>query len=435
MRLSNLVILCATSALVAAGCGTPAAPGQPGTDAGGGATDAGTSTDGDAGATDGGGAGDGGPANVTWYRDVLPIVQSSCQGCHLEGGVAPFALETYADGFAMHDAIAVAVGARTMPPWMPDPSCNSYKDARRLTQADIDTIVTWASTGAQQGDPADAPAMAPPRPDLPWVDATLESGVDYLPNTANGPDDYHCFLLDPKLTSTKDVIGFDVVPGVRKQVHHVLLYSASYADAKAHDDATPGEGWTCFGGPETPNPSVVGAWVPGSPITQYPPNTGVRLLAGTAIVMQIHYNNSSSAAQPDRTQLRLQYAKAPVQKPAVIVPQAQSSFVIPPMSQGYSVTDTDAASPIAVQVYGVLPHMHNLGRSIKVSSAKGECFVDIPAWDFHWQQFYFFEQPITFTAGDRRVMTCTWDNPTAKTVTWGEGTGDEMCLNYAYVTY
>jgi hypothetical protein len=60
--------------------------------------------------------------------------------------------------------------------------------------------------------------------------------------------------------------------------------------------------------------------------------------------------------------------------------------------------------------------------------------VNIPRWDFHWQQLYFFQQPIQVSAQNTLKLTCTWDNFTSRTVTWGEGTEDEMCLNYFYVT-
>jgi hypothetical protein len=62
------------------------------------------------------------------------------------------------------------------------------------------------------------------------------------------------------------------------------------------------------------------------------------------------------------------------------------------------------------------------------------CLVDIPQWDFHWQQFFFYQQPLTVPASTSVKLTCTWDNPTDKTIVWGEGTEDEMCLSYFYLT-
>lgn len=380
-------------------------------------------------------SGDGGSAVPTWHRDVLPLVQTHCQGCHVEGAIGPFALQTYAQGAAMHAAIANAVQSRRMPPWMPSPDCNSYTDERRLTDAEIQIFVSWSAHGGPEGDPADAPASPPPPQGLPWVDATLDPGVDYIPSVQSGSDDYHCFIVDPALSQNQDVIGFDIVPGARRMVHHVLLYSAKRTDALNKDAQTPDTpGWTCFGGPETPQPSVVGGWVPGTPVTRYPEGTGIRLRSDQVLVMQVHYN-LTGGAEPDRTTVKLQYSKAPVAKVAQIFPQAIASFAIPPHSSGYSVEQTEEAVPVPVTIYGVLPHMHALGKSIRVEVAGGQCLVDIPKWDFHWQQFYMLKTPVQLQPGDSRQMRCGWDNPTDRTVTWGEGTADEMCLNYVYVTF
>ena len=91
--------------------------------------------------------------------------------------------------------------------------------------------------------------------------------------------------------------------------------------------------------------------------------------------------------------------------------------------------------PLNVNIHGGALHMHTLGKRIRVENTQtGQCFVNIPRWDFHWQQMYFFEQPVVVPAQATLKLTCTWDNYTDKAVTWGEGTEDEMCLNYFYTT-
>ena len=111
---------------------------------------------------------------------------------------------------------------------------------------------------------------------------------------------------------------------------------------------------------------------------------------------------------------------------------ANLGFSIPPNAVGYSST-FGGTSPVAVTIWGVLPHMHVKGRKIQVAVGNG-CLVDIPAWDFRWQQAYFFQTPLPITTGTALALTCTWDNPTASAVTWGESTSDEMCLSYLYLT-
>lgn len=376
---------------------------------------------------------------MTWYKDVLPIVQDHCQGCHTTGGIAPFPLLTYSDGQRMARQMSSAVVSRYMPPWMPSDDCQSFANSRRLTEDQIDTIYSWADDSAPEGNAADAPPPAMPPAALPWVDKTLDGGSSYMPNGAV-TDDYHCFVLDPMLGSDQTLIGYDFVPGVRSQVHHVLVYAGSLSEAKSKDAATPEAGYTCYGGPELTDPQLVAAWVPGSSATEFPATTGVPIKAGSGLVMQIHYNLANGAPQADRSQLKMQFAKQPVLRPAIITPLAQTDFSIPPASTGYSASNI-LTVPGNITLWGLAPHMHTLGRRARVEtvaqgSVPSTCLIDIPKWDFHWQQLYFYAgiSGLKVSAGTKVKLTCTWDNPGSSPIKWGESTSDEMCINYFYVT-
>lgn len=372
-------------------------------------------------------------AAVAYYPDVQALTQQHCESCHVPGGVAPFALVTFDDAKAQHEAMAAAVQARRMPPWLPSDACQALQGSRKLTDAEVATFVDWSKQGAPQGDPAKSIAYTPPDAGLPWIDLTLTPAAAYLP-VASDQDDYHCFALDPGLTTDQYLVGLDVVPGQRALVHHVLLYAVAAADAQAADDAQSGPGWTCFGGPGTgtAQPRVLGGWVPGSSAATFPPGTGIQMKAGEVVVMQVHYNLANGGPSPDQTSARLQLARGPVARPAALVPLADLGFAIPPNAVGYS-SSFGGPSPASFTLWGALPHMHVKGRKIQVAAGNA-CLVDIPAWDFRWQQLYFFQMPLQITAGTAFDLTCTWDNPTASTVTWGESTSDEMCLSYLYVT-
>jgi hypothetical protein len=372
-----------------------------------------------------------------WYHDVQPIVQSRCIGCHTAGGIAPFPLTSYEDAFFQNQTIAAAVQTRRMPPWMPAEACLPLRDARRLEPAEIDTIVSWSIAGAPAGDPGETPPPIAPPAGLGSVDARLDPGIDYVPHpdpAAHPHDDYHCFALDPGLTEDRDVVGIEVLPGQPSLVHHVLLFAVPPAAAAAADDAEPGPGWTCFGGPGvTAIPAIVGGWAPGSGPTRAPEGTGIPVAAGSALVMQVHYNLDHAAPIADRTIVQLQYASGRVSRPARVLPLADLGFAIPPGASGYR-TSVGVTFPQPATLWGLAPHMHTLGRHIRVEK-DGACLIDIPAWDFHWQQAYFLKDPLAIAAGSRVTLTCTWDNPTARTVMWGEGTSDEMCLSYLYLTF
>lgn len=377
-------------------------------------------------------------AQPTWSRDVLPVIQARCQGCHTAGGIAPFSLESYTEAAPHAAAIASYVESRTMPPWKADDACQPLKESRRLSDAELSVIVAWARGGAPEGDPAQARPNPNSLPSLPWVDAELSMASPYTPSAAR-PDDYRCFVIDPKLPGERDLIGYDIVPGQRSLVHHVLLYGVGRAEAERLDAAEPGPGYTCFGGPGSEGGlgTVYGAWVPGTSATQYPEGTGITMPTDNVIVMQIHYNTGHSDGHaheiaPDLSTIKLQLAKGRVEKPAVIFPIADLNFTIPPKTSNFTTT-VSFPFPAAATLYGMGPHMHTRGRKITVT-ADNTCLVNIPSWDFNWQQLYQFTTPLALKPGVRLKLSCTWDNASDKSVRWGEGTEDEMCLNYFYFT-
>jgi len=378
------------------------------------------------------GSPDAGAQVLPYYGQVQALFQRNCQGCHVTGGFAPFPLETYADARAHAAAIADAVGSRRMPPWKPAEGCRPLQGARRLPDADVATLVAWATGGTPEGDPGNAVSFSPPDGGLQWVDLTLAPDQPYAPKPSL-TDDYHCFLLDPHLTSDRYLVGVDVEPGQRPLVHHVLLFATTSQDALAADAADPDPGWTCFGGPGTPGtPRLLGGWVPGTEATRFPEGTGIPLKAGEVVVMQIHYNLAAGPGVPDSTRVQMQLAPGAVAKPAALLPFANLGFSIPAGATGYT-SSVQLGSPASGVLWGVLPHMHTKGRRVTVK-AGGSCLVDIPSWDFHWQQAYLFSTPVPITVGTELSLSCTWDNPTGAAVTWGEKTTDEMCLNYFYAT-
>ncbi|MGH3132372.1 MAG: monooxygenase, partial [Gaiellaceae bacterium] len=246
----------------------------------------------------------------SFERDVAPIIQQKCAGCHQSGGIAPFPLETAKQISSRASLIAAVVQAGLMPPWPPGRRSPSYvgEDERKLTARERATIVSWARAGGR----TDGPALRPvPRKPAPAADGEsllyLRMPAAYRPSAPKGTtDDYRCFLLDPKLSRDGSVTSARIVPGASKVVHHVILFRidrAQVGEAKRLDRRDAGQGWTCFGGTglslgssgaaiqEALNDaSWVAAWAPGWGGDRLPEGTGVPLPAGSQVVMQVHYN-------------------------------------------------------------------------------------------------------------------------------------------------
>lgn len=377
---------------------------------------------------------------VTYYEDVRPILAENCLGCHTDGGIAPFGLGTYEEARTVSERMMNATAARIMPPFLVDNSgdCGEYRDAAWLTDEEIETIAQWHRQSTPMGDPSTPEPEITARPVLDGDTVMLDPGVEYQPG-GERDDDYRCFLVDPP--GEGFVTGYQVHPGNSPIVHHVIVYAPSSASAGANavalDEGEDGPGYTCFGGPRVDAAPVV-LWAPGGGATNFPRGTGLELEPGTPLVMQIHYNRLAGDG-PDHTTVDLEIA--PSATPAYIVPIADPSFSLPPRMRSVSSSNEYSLSalPITVRAYGTFPHMHTRGTELTVERIDGDgamsCMTDVPRWDFNWQLAYWYETPISITPEDTIRITCTWNTMTSdETITWGEGTQDEMCLNYFYVS-
>jgi hypothetical protein len=389
----------------------------------------------------------GASSEVTFHRDVRPLLETHCAGCHVTGGIAPFALgfteSEWKDGTPSWAADAVkAVEERRMPPWMPDPECHELTGSRRLSDEDVDVFKAWADNKFAQGDESEYRAPNEQPLDLGPASVEIAPKEAYTPN-AKLSDDYRCFLLPHTFEEESFATASSVVPGVVHEVHHVILFGIDGAQAsvaQALDDKEAGPGYTCFGGPGVDGAANIGGWVPGM-VPNVAPDGAARVLPkGSRIIMQVHYNMAHAADQgvhADRTSTQLWLMKAG-EKPKyrlTTFPLANLDIKIA-AGDGNSVQTRMLTAPMEGTLVGVLPHMHTHGKRIEVTlkrDAGDMCLVRIPAWDFHWQQGYRYDAKayVELERGEPLELTCVYDNSQGKKdVYWGEGTSDEMCLNY-----
>lgn len=410
----------------------------------------------------------------TYEKDVKPIMEARCVGCHAKGGIAPFELTTFEQVSAMKDAVRLAVESRRMPPYLAGEGCTDYADDQRLSAEQIAAIGSWAEAGAPRGTPTGSATTTEAKQEsLPRVDLSLAMPVTYTPHAS--PDDYRCFVLDwPHQTDTY-VTGFHVKPGNARVVHHVIAFLIQPDKTQAVVDLDANEagpGYTCFGGPGGSNASLgwLGSWAPGSKASMYPDGTGLLVKPGSKVVLQVHYNTAAApdGQRDDQTSVELALADS-VQKRAWIMPWANPDWVrraqmpIPAGAKDVShswaldptqflgaITQQQLPSGQGFRVYAAGFHQHLLGSSgrLEINRADGtkECLLDVPRWDFHWQRNYRFAKTKLFKPGDTLGITCHWDNspdnqPVVGGVTqaprdanWGEGTADEMCLGIFYIS-
>jgi hypothetical protein len=378
-----------------------------------------------------------------FYGQVQKILNDNCVSCHGTdpSRLAPFALVSYEDAVAAATDFPMAydVMNRVMPPFYADQDgdCNSFRDAHWLDDTEMQTLVAWINGDKLEGDPAASVAPPPPPGGLPQTDRVVDLGAPFTVPTAT-PDYFACFVVDA-IGADKFVTGAHVKPGNLTVVHHVILYTM---DATAEQEALTRQAqaagpYQCDGGPTSAGKTnfLVG-WVPGNQATLFPPDTGIKVDGARKMVVQMHYNNANSDGLPDDTTIALDLADS------VAIP-AQMVGISAPVN--LAPHDTDAVAVGTLNLPGALPsariwgsavHMHQRGTSAKLSIANQDrCVLDLVNWSFHWQHFYWLQEPVPVSGGDKIQLECHYDTSNDTTnVGFCESTECEMCVQYAFVS-
>src|SRR5882672_10804331 len=332
----------------------------------------------------------------TFNNEVVRILQARCQACHRPGEHAPFSLITYRDAYDKRDDLRDAIRGRVMPPWKPVPGFGDFLEPRRLPDAELRTLVAWVEAGAPEGDAAKLP---PP----------LVFPTGWRLGT---PD-------------------------------HILEMPEPYTVAARASDV-----YSCFGGPGFTPAGGLSGWAPGIQPRVMADGVGMLLPKGAKVVVQMHYNNESPERRTDRTRLGLHFAKGPIDKRQRSIAILDRAFAIPPGATRHEVRASFTVPPGRdLHANSIAPHMHLLGREMKVTATYPDGtvrpLIHIEDWDFNWQGNYTFAQPVPLPGGTRIDMVAVFDNSAEnlrqpskppREVYWGEGTTDEMAIVFIGIT-
>ena len=322
----------------------------------------------------------------------------------------------------------------------------------------------------------------------------------YIPTPPKGgSDEYRCFLLNPKFAKETYLKSVTITPDNMKVSHHGILYrvsSMNIAPTEILDAESAELGWPCFGDtgipgataftPASPS-SWISFWAPGGNFKSYPTGTGMKFNSGDQFVLQSHFMVLPVSTETEKKasmKIKIEYAEstlaelktmlvaAPIEVPCALNesgPLCNRDAALADLAKRTSakaalqettllflcgknpimpipsmVSDCSQRVNSGMKIYGVTPHMHQLGKSVTityVNGATGEktILATRPQWNFDDQQTDWLVTPIAAKIGDRVSITCTYDvglrsllpiykNLSPNYVVWGEGTRDEMCL-------
>ena len=363
-------------------------------------------------------------AKISYVRDVAPILEKNCVGCHQTGGIGPFAMSSYdmVKGFA--PMIREVIRTDRMPPYNADPHVGSFSDTKNMTALEIKTLVHWIEAGAPRGDGVD-PLGAVQRVAAEWPlgkpDMILTIPSYKVP--ASGIVDYQRpFSLNP-LTEGKWIRATTVKPGDRQAVHHVLTGWMKEAPKSGSSSETQWRG-------------SVGGYAVGAESNVFSSEVGTFLPAGGAVGYQMHYTPYGKETV-DNSQIGVYFRddvpKYRMRNVVVIDPTIElAANTARHKEVAYVEFPKDAL------LYSAFPHAHYRAYAndlwIQYPDGKKKLLLALPRYDFNWQRSYTFAEPVKIPAGSRLIANYIYDNSKANPsnpdpkikVTWGEQSHEEM---------
>jgi hypothetical protein len=377
--------------------------------------------------------------DVTFSRDVAPILHRHCAGCHRAGEIGPFPLLDYADAAKRAKHLVEVVSEGRMPPWKAEAQPHAFKDERRLTDVEKRTLARWAESGAREGDRKDLPA--PPKFPEGWQlgkpDLVLKMTKPFAV-PASGRDVYRVFCIPIPIDADRTVAAVEFRPGNPRVVHHALMFLDALGQARRKD--ADGAGFGGFGGLGILPTGGLGGWAPGTTPRFLPEGVGLYLRKGSDLVLQLHYHPTGKE-ETDQSQLGVYFTKKPAGTIATGIAVSSRGLLIPAGAKRHRVAAESQPLPVDANLIGISPHMHTVGREMRVwaelPGGKSEQLIWIKDWDFNWQGSYQYQKALRLPKGTVVKLEAFYDNSSdnpqnpndpPKPVRWGEQTTDEMCL-------
>ena len=386
--------------------------------------------------------GQGAAAEITYSEHIAPLLQQKCVDCHREGESAPFALTSYASTKRRARTIQRVVDDGFMPPWHAIGGDVAIDGDRRLSADELKILKAWIADGTPEGDPEKLPA---PRefPDgwkLGEPDLILKMADAYeLP--AEGADIYRNFVIPTGLKKQRYLKAIEFRPSAPEVVHHAIFFIDVDGRARAVDEADEEIGFAEMPVGEGSGRNI-GAWVPGTLPRPLPDGLSRTLPPQSDVVLQIHFHLSGKVEREQST-IGLYFDDKPPVKPF-------TSIQLPPVFGAFSGIDLQPGAaevvvadsfvlPIDVHAFGVQPHSHYRGKSLRMTAdlpdGKTLTVLNIPEWDMNWQEEYRFSEQLFLPRGTRLNSTIVWDNSAQSVsnpivppvrVRWGLESYDEM---------
>ena len=393
---------------------------------------------------------------VTYARDVAPILQQKCQVCHQPNSVAPMSLLTYDQVRAYAPLIRMKVEARIMPPYHINRTVGiqDFKNDRGLTNEQIETIVSWVDQGAVYGDAADEPApMQFPDPNR-WQLADEFGEPDLIVRSdpfslaAVTQDQWFRPTVETGLTEDRWVRAIEMRPSYpdgRRIVHHALAFLFQQEQGGITGLASKASGVSAGINP------LFMEWAVGKVGEVFAADAGKLMMAGSQITFEVHLHAMGEEVTDQVVELGVYFYPEGYVPPNRTVLNmfrvAGDELDIPPGQ--ISVTQNFITIRAPARLENFQPHMHMRGKAMSMEAiypdGRRELLSSVDNFQWNWHNNYVYAEnaaPLLPT-GTVLVLTAWHDNTESNPnnpdfrqwVGYGDRTVDEMAHAWVDVTY
>jgi hypothetical protein len=374
---------------------------------------------------------------ISYSKDIAPILEQNCVSCHHEGGIGPWAMSSHAMIQGWSPMMREVVMTKRMPPGQVDTHISlPLQETSGLSTAEQQLLVNWINAGsrksADEPDPLAEIVIDNPRYSLGEPDLIVKVPAQSIP--ATGVIDYRYVPVELNLDKDVWVRAMETVPGDRQVLHHVIAYVSSPADKSVRGRET-----------GAANGESLGGFAPGRQPDIFRDNSGRLLRKGSNLLLQMHYTTSGKATV-DETEIGLFLYDEP---PAYVMAggvAGQRRFLVPPGAKEYKLEGEQLLEHDAY-LYSLMPHMHYRGKYMNYVAiypdGREQMLLSVPRYEFNWQFNYQLEEPLLLPAGTRIVARGAMDNsdrnpanpdPT-KPVHFGLQTKHEMFFGFMTLRY
>lgn len=369
-----------------------------------------------------------------YSTEVAPIIAEKCATCHVDGGIAPFAMDSHTMVQGWSPMMREVLLTRRMPPAQVDPSIKHFSNARYMAPEELQTLVHWIDAGSPRGEGEIDPLTMIKAPDSRWQlgepDYIVRVPAFTVP--ATGVLDYENVTINLPFKEDRWVKSVQHLPGDRRVLHHLL----SFVVPADYDEKI-------IEGENDEYREFLEGYAPGKDeAISFPDNTGVFVPAGSAVQMSLHYTTFGKEVV-DETQLGLYFAdREPKHHYATYsLSHGGEALHIPPGVSEHKMRASHVFTD-AIVLHGLRPHMHFRGKYMRFSvvypDGDHEQVLNVPNYNFAWQPTYRLSEPLALPAGSRVIIEGAFDNsqynagnpdPGAE-VRGGAQSWDEMFIGY-----